>query len=188
MSKIDDIITGILQREGAAYTNDLKDSGGPTKYGITLGTLAKYRPRGSTVSDHDVAALTEQEARLIYTQLFVVEPGYSPVLKVSAAIAAELVDTGVNCGPARATMMLQQALNALNRNGRDYADIPEDGACGAGTVSALLAFLNRRGPEGEAVLLKALNALQGSYYIDLARRRPKDEEYVYGWLKQRVTI
>lgn len=35
MQDIDQIIDQILAEEGAAYTNDSRDSGGPTKYGIT---------------------------------------------------------------------------------------------------------------------------------------------------------
>lgn len=184
MSKIDDIISGVIQREGSAFTNDPKDSGGPTKYGITKAALAAAR--GTTVTTADVAALTEVEARAIYRRKYVEAPGFLPVLTLSQAVGEKLVDAGVNMGPPRAATMLQTALNALNRNARDYADVPEDGQCGPGTVAALSAFLHKRGREGETVLVRALNCLQGSFYIDLARGRPKDEEYVYGWLLQRV--
>jgi Co/Zn/Cd efflux system component len=36
------------------------------------------------------------------------------------------------------------------------------------------------------VLVAALNALLGEFLIDLAERRPKDEAFLYGWLKARV--
>ncbi len=185
MSKVDDIISGVILREGSKYTNDPKDSGGPTKYGVTQATLSRYRKRQVTPSE--VAALTESEARSVYRMLFVNEPGYGPIVDISDLIGAELVDTGVNMGPARASMFLQQGLNALNRNGRDFADVGEDGACGPRTVVALKAYLSKRGREGETVLHRVLNCLQGAYYIDLARRRPKDEEYVYGWFRERVS-
>lgn len=185
MSKIDDIISDVIKVEGSKYTNDPKDSGGPTKYGITQATLARYRKRAVSVSE--VAALTEAEARAVYRMLFVDEPGYGPILTLSEAITAELVDSGVNTGPARATTWLQQSLNVLNRNGRDFADIAEDGKCGPGTVGALKAYLAKRGKEGETVLLRALNGLQAAFYINLARTRPKDEEFVYGWLRTRVS-
>ena len=184
MGKIDDIISGVIQREGSAFTNDPKDSGGPTKYGITQAVLAKSRGRAVTAAE--VAALTEAEARAIYRARYVEAPGYMPVLTLSQAVGEKLVDAGVNTGPARATTMLQRALNGLNRNGRDYADVAEDGECGAGTVAALSAFLRKRGREGETVLVRAINCQLGSFYLDLARGRPKDEEYVYGWLLQRV--
>jgi lysozyme family protein len=41
-------------------------------------------------------------------------------------LAAELLDTGVNMGTGTATGFLQRALNALNRNGRDYHLHPAD--------------------------------------------------------------
>lgn len=56
------------------------------------------------------------------------------------------------------------------------------------TLAALRAYLAKRGTEGETVLLKALNCLQGERYIDIAERRPKDEEFVYGWLRARVAL
>lgn len=183
---IDDIIAVVVQREGSAFTNDPKDSGGPTKYGITLATLSKHRKH--PVTAQDVAALTEAEAHAIYRNRFVVEPGYLALLNVSEIVAEEVIDTGVNLGPPRATMLLQQALNALNRNGRDYSDVAEDGECGQSTVAALLSYLTKRGREGELILHRALNCLQGAFYIDLARRRPKDEEYLYGWLRTRVSL
>lgn len=184
MDKVDAIINGVLLREGAKFTNDPKDSGGPTKYGITQAALARYL--GKPVTAQDVAAMSEDLARAIYRRSYVDEPGYAALLPISQAVAEEVIDTGVNAGAARATVMLQQALNGLNRNGRDYADIPEDGKCGPGTARALAAFKAKRGKEGETILLRALNCLQGAFYIDLARGRPKDEEYLYGWLRERV--
>lgn len=184
MDKVEQTITDVLQREGSAFTDDPKDSGGPTKWGITQATLSRYL--GRPASRSEVEALDERTARAVYRFLFVDEPGYTAVLQRSEAIGSEVIDTGVNMGPPRATMMLQAALNGLNRNGRDYPDIAEDGRCGAGTIAALTAYLAKRGREGETVLLRALNCQQGAYYLDLARRRPKDEEYLYGWLRERV--
>ena len=55
-----------------------------------------------------------------------------------------------------------------------------------GTVAALTAYMQKRGVEGEGVLLKALNSLQGAYYIALAEKRETDESFEYGWLKNRA--
>lgn len=51
----------------------------------------------------------------------------------------------------------------------------------------LSAFLDIRGKEGEEVLLKALNCSQGAYYLNITESRPANEEFIYGWLKNRVT-
>lgn len=180
---IDSIIDHIIQVEGHAYTNNPADSGGPTKYGITQRTLSKHRSR--QVSPGEVASLTESEARAIYYKLYVVDPGYEPITVFAPDVAYELVDSGVNVGPGRATEWLQRALNVLNRQGKDYADIPVDGDCGPATIKALKALLDKR---GSLVLLRALNCLQGAFYIALAEKRQKDEAFVAGWLLNRVTI
>lgn len=105
---------------------------------------------------------------------------------LSAAVAEELFDTGVNMGPQVAGRFLQRALNALNRQGRDFADVTVDGAAGPKTREALAAFLKVRGREGEAVLLTALRCLKGERYVSLAESRSANESFVYGWLKNRV--
>src|SRR3546814_10947549 len=71
-------------------------------------------------------------------------------------IAAELFDTGVNMGPQVPVGFLQRALNAFNREQRDYADIVVDRQIGPKTMSALNAFLRLRTPGGEPVLMKAM--------------------------------
>lgn len=178
------IVDGILEREGAAYTDHPDDSGGPTKYGITRPTLSKFL--GYPASNKDVESLTEQMARAVYLDLYINQPGFWRVNQLSAAIFEELVDSGVNCGPPRAIEWLQRSLNALNRRGRDYPDIQVDLVCGPITASALGIFLAKRGDDGETVLLRALNCLQGAYYIGLAERRPKDEAFLFGWLLNRI--
>lgn len=183
---VDKIIDRVIRAEGSEYTNDPNDSGGPTKYGITLSTLARYR--GKTVSAADVSALTEAEARAIYKAKYVEWPGFTPILAISPLVAEEVIDTGVNAGPARATEMLQRCLNALNRQERDYSDVKVDGDCGPATVEALRKYLTLRKSEGAIVLLRALNALQGEFYISLAERRPKDETFLFGWLMNRVRV
>lgn len=76
-------------------------------------------------------------------------------------------------GPSVATTFLQRALTALNRNGKDYADLTPDGRIGPLTLHALDTFIAARGKHGgETVLMRALEALQGERYLRLAERRP----------------
>jgi hypothetical protein len=49
----------------------------------------------------------------------------------------------------------------------------------------LKGFIARRGPGGEKVLLKAVEALQGERYLRLAEQRPANEAFLYGWLANR---
>lgn len=186
---VDSIIDGVVARESDKYTNDPNDSGGPTKYGITLRTLARFRRFPCTAAD--VQALSRKDAFEVYRFVFVDEPGFDKILSaatLSKAIAEKLIDIGVLCSPARASTWLQECLNAFNRQGKDYADVDVDGDLGPGTVRALVSYLSKRGRDGVTVLIEALQAKQGSYLLDLAVRRPKDEEYTFGWFLNRVAF
>src|SRR6185312_8631677 len=184
MQDIDQIIQQILAEEGAAYTNDPRDSGGPTKYGITQAALAAWR--GHPVTAEDVQFLLMDEAAKIYRDRYYIKPGFDKVAALSPAIAYKLTDAGVNIGTGTVSMFLQRALNVFNQGGALYADVKVDGTIGAGTLCALNAYLAKRGKDGETVMLRALNDMQGARYIDLAEAQEKDEAFVYGWILNRV--
>lgn len=174
---IDEIIETVLRAEGG-YVADPRDAGGETRYGITAATA---RANGYAGAMRD---LPRETAKAIYRRRYVDAPGFDAVAALSPAVAAELVDTGVNMGPAVAARFLQRALNALNRQGGDYADVPVDGIAGAATRKALSAYLATRGAEGEARLLLLLNALQGARYVELCEGRAANEAFLYGWLRR----
>jgi lysozyme family protein len=176
---LDELIDELIAREGD-YANLPADKGGPTRWGITEKVARAQGYAG------DMRALPRAEAAAIYRRLYWLRPGYDRVAARAPAVAAELFDTAVNMGPDTASGFFQRALNALNRNGRDYADLVVDRRIGPRTLAALDAFLGLRGAGGEAVLLKALNALQGERYIALAESRPANEAFLYGWLAGRV--
>jgi lysozyme family protein len=125
-------------------------------------------------------------AEAIYRRLYWERPGYGFVAEIAPNVAGELFDSAVNMGPATATRFLQRALNALNRNQRDYPDLKADQLIGAKTLAALGAFMRLRGKAGEKVLLKAMEALQGERYVALAEGRPANEAFLYGWLANRI--
>lgn len=179
MKTINGIIEDVLSNEGG-YVNDPRDAGGETMYGITIATA---RANGYT---GPMRQLPRETAFEIYRKKYVDAPGFAAIAAVSMPIAAELVDTGVNMGPAVASRFLQRVLNALNNQGRDYADIAADGIAGKGTLAALKAYLAKRGAEGERVLLAGLNGLQAARYIELCEARPANEAFAYGWLRTRV--
>jgi len=175
MITIDSILADVLKNEGG-YVNDPKDAGGETNWGITIATA---RSQGYKGAMKDLPKATALE---IYRGQYVVAPGFGMVANVSAVIAAELVDTGVNMGPRVAGEFLQRALNALSDNGRDYAKLLVDGVVGNASITALKAFKAKRGALGEARLLAALNALQGERYITLTEGRSANAAFLFGWL------
>lgn len=177
---VDGLIGRLIEREGG-YSNHPGDRGGPTNYGITEAVARAHGYSGA------MRNLPREDAAAIYRRLYWLRPRFDQVAKRSQSLAAELFDTGVNMGPAVAATFLQRALSALNRDRKDYADLVPDGRVGAATLSALDTYLQVRGKaNGEAVLLRALDALQGERYLRLAERRPANEAFLYGWLANRL--
>lgn len=176
---LDALIEALIEREGG-YVDHPADRGGPTRWGITERVARAQGYRG------DMRDLPRDEAARIYRRIYWTRPRFDDVAERAPAAAAELFDTGVNMGPGVAAGFLQRALNALNRGERDYADIGVDGRIGPRTLAALDAYLDFRGAEGEAVLVKALEVLQGERYLSLAERRPANEAFLYGWLASRL--
>lgn len=176
---LDDIIDSVIGREGG-YANHPADRGGPTRWGVTEAVARRHGYAG------DMRGFPRDQAVAVYRRLYWHCPAFDRVAERVPRIAAELFDTGVNMGPAVATGFLQRALNALNRSATDYSDIVADGRIGPRTLAALDGFMVRRGPLGERVLLRAIEALQGERYISLAEGRPANEAFLYGWLANRI--
>ena len=176
---IDRLIEDVIEREGD-YVNHPADRGGPTRWGITE---AVARQQGYF---DDMCDLPQSDAAAIYRRLYWVAPAFDRIADTAPKLAAELFDTGINMGTGTATGFLQRALNALNRNERDYADLTVDRRIGPSTLLALHGFFRRRGAAGEAVILKAVEALQGAHYVRLAETRPSQEAFLYGWLANRI--
>ncbi|EJH4501912.1 glycoside hydrolase family 108 protein [Cronobacter sakazakii] len=181
MKTREEIFDGILGKEGG-YVNHADDKGGPTKWGITEKVARAYGYKGR------MRDLTRSQALEILEADYWYGPRFDQVAKLSPDIAAELCDTGVNMGPSVATKLLQRALNVFNIRGQLYPDMSVDGRIGPRTLNALHAYLNKRGKDGERVMLVALNCQQGERYIELAEQRPANESFVYGWLKERVAV
>lgn len=177
---IDRLVTEVIEREGG-YADHPADKGGPTRWGVTQAVA-----RASDGYAGDMRVYPRERAAALYRRLYWSVPGFDLVAQRAPAIAAELFDTGINMGVAVAGGFLQRALNALNREARDYPDLTPDGRIGPATLTALDAYLRVRGKAGEAVLLKAMEALQGERYVSLAERRPGNEAFLYGWLSNRV--
>lgn len=171
----------LLGKEGG-YVNHPSDRGGETIWGITVRTARASGYAGP------MRQMTREQALGIYEKQYFIAPGFDRIAAISPAVGLEVTDTGVNMGPAVAARFLQIALNGFNRQGRDYADITEDGAAGPATRGALTAFLKARGAAGEKVLLKALNCLQGARYLELGELRPANEDFMFGWFANRIEL
>lgn len=178
---VQSIIDAIVSREGG-YTDHPSDKGGPTCWGITEAVARANGYAG------DMRTLPREFANAVYRRRYVEEPGFAPIIKLSERIAEELVDTGVNMGPGIPAHWLQRILNALNRQGKSYGDIKVDGKIGPATISALSKLLAARGREGEMAVLRLLNCLQGVRYLEIAEGKQSQEDFLFGWIMNRVEV
>lgn len=178
---IEQYLEELIKREGG-YVNNPADRGGATKYGITE---AVARANGFKGNMKD---LPLDVAKSIYRKQYWVSPRFDQVNAVSSAVAEELLDTGVNCGTGFAKPLLQRALNLLNNQGKaGWPDLTEDGIYGPATLKALNIYLAKRGKEGETVLVRVLNIMQGQRYIEICERNKSQEQFFYGWIFNRIT-
>ena len=177
----DDIFNAILGKEGG-YVNHPDDKGGPTNWGITQATARSHGYAG------DMRNLAREQALEILEADYWYGPRFDQVAAVSPVIAAELCDTGVNMGPSVQVKWFQRWLNVFNNQQQFYPELIVDGQIGPRSISALKSFLAKRGSEGETVLLRALNCSQGQRYLELAEQRASNESFVYGWVRERVSL
>ena len=178
---IEAMIETTIGKEGG-YSNHPADRGGPTRWGITERVARVNGYKG------DMRNLPRETAVAIYRAEYAIRPGFAAVAEISPTVGEELFDTGVNMGVAVPSLWFQMALNALNNGGTLYGDIREDGDVGPSSLAAFRSYRKARGAEADAVMLKALNALQGARYIELSRSRAANEAFTYGWLRTRVEL
>lgn len=146
----------VLGHEGG-FVNDPQDPGGATKMGITRATLAEWR--GAPVTEEEVRALTEEEAREIYRARY-----WNPLRCDDLPPGFELMvfDFGVNAGPGAAARMLQRAVG-----------VRADGAIGPVTLAAARAADPR-------AAIDAMARLREEHY----RALPTFPRFGRGWLRR----
>jgi len=98
------------------------------------------------------------------------------------AVASELYDTAVNMGVRGGVRFLQAALNLLNRNQRDYADLIVDGWFGSKSLATLKKLLRK--DRGSGPLVKMMNLQQGARYLEIMQRDPSQERFARGWIRR----
>jgi lysozyme family protein len=169
-------------RSEGGYVDNPKDAGGITNHGITQRVARANGFKG------DMRDLTKEQASVIAKTQYWDVMRLDEIGAVSPPIANELFDTGFLCGIGNAGKFLQRALNIFNRQQKDYDDIAEDGVIGMSTIYALKQYMAKRGEQGMVVMLRALNAQQGAYFISIGKTRPDNEEFEFGWFLNRVVI
>jgi len=153
-----------IMMEGG-YSNNKKDKGGKTMYGIT------ERVARQSGYDGDMKDLSLNKAKEIYKKWYW-NPNKLDDIK-NDDVATEIFDTGVNMGIGIASRFMQESVNLI-----DYKNkIVIDGKVGSKTIKAV----NKQDPY---FLLKALNGLQFMRYYRIVENNPDQEIFFKGWLRR----
>jgi lysozyme family protein len=154
----DRLIDVILSHEGSDYTNDPDDTGGPTKWGITLADLIAWR--GHLCTADDVKQLLRTEAAAIYRSRYIRPFDFIAALE---PLRTNVVDMGVNAGVSRSTVLLQEMVGTV-----------VDGKIGPATVRACSA----QTPDRWNALFVGFRL---SFYENLIQKKSSQLKWRRGW-------
>lgn|SRR5574343_1009303 len=144
--------------KSGGYTDDPKDAGGETKWGISK----KAHP------ELNIKALTFPQALHIYETSYW-DKDYEAIL--SDRICFKLFDMGVLIGPRTAVKHIQKAIKDCGKL------IRVDGNCGPITVAAINSI------EESLLYTKFINRLE-NHFRRITLLRPWNRKYLKGWLNR----
>ncbi len=170
MPDIDKMIDDILRREGG-FVDHPDDRGGPTKYGITIGTLSRYIGRAALRSE--VENLSEDVARDIYERNYYIGPRID---RLPESIQPFIFDCAVNHGPRQAIRFVQSVCNQAGYT----PQLSVDGAMGPNTLKGAEWADKEMGD----IFLKALVEERRNFYYAIVEARPSQEKFLKGWLNR----
>lgn len=159
------LVPFILSWETDKYTNNKKDKGGPTKYGITLATWRRvgYDKNGDGIlNEEDVKLLTKDDFHRVFKQNFWNACKADKIQDQS--VANMLVDFAYNSGVKRAATYLQLTLG-----------ITADGIIGNKTLFAINKSNGKR-------LFERFKKTREDYLKSIAKGEQKD--FLDGWLRR----
>ena len=181
-----EIAYNITKGHEGVYSNDAKDLGGETAYGIARNFNKGWK--GWPVIDklklaqQNLKIQIQQDPLILQYAKELYKAEYWDVLSLdnvkSQPIANEAFDSAVNLGVGRVALWIQEVLNVLNNGGAYYPDLKPDGNIGKVTIAALNSH-----PK-PINILKSLNALQGAHYIQRAKDNPTQEKFLNGWMSR----
>lgn len=163
----------IWEHEGG-YVDDPDDSGGKTKYGISLifmqgtkdldgdGFLDGDINKDGIIDSFDVKAMTREDSKYLY-KLYFWNKWYT--FLDSELLALHLFDMSVNAGARRSNKLMQEIVG-----------VTVDGIIGVNTVKAINA--NKKD------LLGLYEQARINFYEAIAKKYPKNKKYIQGWINR----
>lgn len=152
-------IAVVLSHEGSKFTDLPNDSGGPTKFGLTIEDAKQF---GIKTADADyIKGLTKEPAEEIYRQVF-----WNPMEMGgvdNATIATVLLDQAVLAGIPTVAYMVQKILG-----------LKQDGVMGPLTI----ATLNK---QDMAQFCFTFLRSMSHHYSDLCFKNSTQLEFLTGW-------
>jgi lysozyme family protein len=156
----------ILKWEGG-YVNDPNDKGGETNMGITIATYNKAVARGIITNRGGIKNLTRDDAFKVFYNLYWL-PNYADEI-ISLPVA--------NCVAAFAWGSGSYGIKGIQK----IAGVPQDGAMGTITVTALNDKIYRK---GEVAVLNELYAWREQYFRNIVAADQTQAKYLIGWLRR----
>ena len=159
------------------FADDPRDSGGRTRWGITIRTARNFGYEGK------MRELPAELAVEIYRTRFWTAARCDDF---PPSLAVRMFDSAVNSGPAGAGQILQEAINVFrvwHGNGK-HKPLIVDGAVGPKTMRALRQcydFGRVAGQEYRTAFHLAFSEARNSFYLRLVGKRHKDAAFARGW-------
>ena len=165
MQSVAEIARAIVAREGG-YVDDSDDSGGATKYGVTIGTMRRLGldlTGDGRVTKADVQRLSRAQAEAIFVEHYFDRPR---IAALPPMIQPSVFDMYVNAG-ANAVRILQRLFKEME------IDVAVDGVIGPQTVAAAA----RAAALAPDHLADAYGIARRNYYYALADRRAASRKF-----------
>lgn len=164
---VEAMIDDVIRREGG-FVDHPADRGGPTKFGITQATLARYL--GRAVKRAEIEQLSPDQARQIYRRDYYHGPRID---QLPARIQPFVFDCAVNHGAGRAIGFVQQVCSQAG-----FGQLVIDGVCGPKTIRAA----HDAAWTMKDWLLAALVEERRNFYHAIVARNPSQAVFLDGWL------
>jgi lysozyme family protein len=180
MHVFDEALRRTLFHEGG-YSDNPHDSGGATKFGVSLRFLRSIGQDidgDGDVDQDDIRALTGDQARDLYFEHFWNAASCGRIY--STALQIKLFDTAVNMGVRRAVRLLQASYNSSF--GNSSAPLGVDGVLGPLSVAAINGSVVE-----DSTMMKSYRFLQKEAYWSIIKLQPKNKVFWVGWQRRAAT-